>query len=189
MLAAYLSGEHRAALKPYVLRTYGVRMIEYNDVTGGGKTRISSIDPKKTAEYCCGDSFWGLKAEVDLRQRLNPKALALYEKTDLPMVDTIVDMELAGIALDQNSTRDALDETKVQAGRLITAIRELVNASGFSLSPTRKVCKSCRNGKNKKLSCDGCGGAGEFFYANPINPLFRIILYRHILCIDNGYIR
>ncbi|KKL88397.1 hypothetical protein LCGC14_1925090, partial [marine sediment metagenome] len=150
--------------------TYGVRMIEYNDMTGGGKTRISDIDPKKTAEYCCGDSYWALRAEADLRQRLNPKALALYEKTDLPMVDTIVDMELAGIKLDRESVKNSLEETNVGLVRLGVAITALHLASGYILPRTRKVCKSCRNGKKKKLTCEECEGAGEFFFPNHINP-------------------
>jgi DNA polymerase-1 len=169
MLAAYLVGEHRAALKPYVLRTYGVRMIEYDDVMGSNKS-LRDVPTETVAEYCSGDAFWALKAEADLRPRLNPKALALYEQTDLPMVNTIVDMELAGIVLDRNSTSDALTDTKTELTRLKTAITLLVGASGFNLSSTRKVCGGCRNGKNKKLTCTDCDGKGEFFYENPINP-------------------
>lgn len=170
MLAAKLAGEPSAGLKDLVLRHYGVRMTTYADVTLGGKRGIRDVPPEETAEYCCADAWYAVEIERDIRAKLPPQALRLYENTDVPLVNTIVNMELRGIKLDVESASAALAETTETLTKLAEAINALAVASGHTCPPTRRVCPSCHNGKNKKADCDNCHGEGQFFYTNPLNP-------------------
>ncbi|KKN72492.1 hypothetical protein LCGC14_0409960 [marine sediment metagenome] len=168
MLAAYLAGEPRAGLKDYILRTYGIRMIQYDDVTGGGS--ILDVPPEDVARYCCGDAYWALKGERDLVEGLTDKAKQLYDSVDLPMVQTIVDMELAGIKLDRESAQVALKDTTEKLDALDKAINILALDSGFMRPDRRYVCRGCHNGKNKKRDCKECKGVGVFHSPQPIMP-------------------
>jgi DNA polymerase I-like protein with 3'-5' exonuclease and polymerase domains len=170
MLAARLLGEPTAGLKDVVLRHYGVRMITYDDVTLGRKRSIRDAPPEQVAEYCSGDCYWGVRATTDLVTRLSGQALKLYTDTDLPLVRTLVNMELRGIQLDVDSTTKALADADEKLLALRGAIGSLARESGYVRPDTRRVCRMCRNGKNKRITCDECKGAGVFFSPNPLNP-------------------
>lgn len=171
MLAAYLLGVQEAGLKQLVLDRYGVRMITYAEVVGKGKSRkpISSIDSQQVTEYCCGDAYWGLRMERDLVAELDTQRVAIY-KSDLRVADILVAMQKDGVPLDRRGARSELTKLKEMEAHLVTIIDQMAQGSGFTLPATTWVCRGCRNGSKKRLSCDQCGGQGKFNERTHFNP-------------------
>lgn len=171
MLAAYLTGRPRAALKPLVWDRYGYRMITYEDVVGSGKNRkrVSAVDPKVIAEYCSGDAYFCLKLEADLRAELDEQRLAIY-RSDLALIPIIGSMQEVGMPIDREKLTKALDNAKEEACKYEFLINILAEDRGYTLSPTVKTCKSCRNGKKKRLTCKDCNQQGKFEVATKFNP-------------------
>lgn len=171
MVAAHLLCLPTGGLKKLVKSEYDHDMITYTDVTQGGRIRISEADQSLTARYCCGDAWWAKRLENDLARRLeNSKAYKLYREVDLPLIPTLVRMEMRGFGFDRGRAKSELLRTSAEIEALEKVIGEMAVESGFNLPPERTVCKGCRNGKNKKLDCDLCAGAGEFFSETHIKP-------------------
>lgn len=170
MVAAYLLCLPTGSLKKLVKLEYNVDMITYADVTEGKTKKISEVDPNLTAHYCCADSYWAKRLECDLSKRLGDYTSKIYREDDLPLITTLVNMELRGIGLDRDTAVQELADVEAELASLDFKINNLVEDSGFKLSPIRKVCKGCRNGKNKRLTCEECRGDGVFFFPVSLNP-------------------
>lgn len=172
MLAAYLLGEPNARLKDLVYRRFNHRMIRYEEVVGEGKNRIkiSQADPRVVTEYCCGDAYWGVQIENLLHSELTGKVRELYENVDLPIATILCNMQFAGITFDRQTAARELRNTWRTQTQLARAIDTLVHEAGWSRPDRTWVCKGCRNGKKKRLTCERCHGVGKFSALQAINP-------------------
>lgn len=171
MLAAYLLGIRSAKLKPLVRERYGQQMVTYEEVAGKGKSKvsISEVDQNITAEYCCGDAYWALRMESDIRSELGPNQLALYEM-DLKLAEIVGDMEEEGTPFDRESATKRLGELEAQNEALAFVLNMIALETGFENPRKIYVCEKCHNGRKKRLTCDWCAGAGKFSTLVPINP-------------------
>ena len=173
MLAAYLAGLPEAKLKTLVKARYDHSMITYFDVTSGNTVPISDVPPAEVAEYCCADAWWGRKLALDLAAELrekDPQAYKILVNIDLPLVATLVKMELTGFPIAVEAAEKELKDVEGKVGSIEVALDGLAQATGYVLPDTRKVCSGCRNGKLKRETCELCAGAGVFFSKTHVNP-------------------
>lgn len=104
MIAAYLLGETSIRLKDLSFNRLGVQQTEITDLIGKGRTQttMDKVDLELSAPYACADveCTFGLvePLRADLEKR---KQRALLEDIELPLVNILMDMERAGIAIDQ----------------------------------------------------------------------------------------
>lgn len=178
MVAAYLLCLPSGRLKDTVKSEYGHTMMTYDDVTGGGKLKISEVDPKVTASYCVADAWWAKKLEADLWDRMvaegshngSSRSCVLYKDVDLPLIPVLVGMELRGMRFDRDKATLELNETIGNIDRTTYYINMRAKGTGFSVPDQRNVCRSCRNGKKKRATCTECSGVGALFSHTPVNP-------------------
>lgn len=163
-LAAYLLGEPNAKLKDLVYRRLGYRMTTYDEVVGTGKRRvpISQVDPKIVVPYCCADAYFGVEIERLLRGELKGKALDLYLNIDLPIAQLLSDMQFEGVTFDRMSAAKTLGTVWREQKKIAAAVNGLAVFEGWSREDRTWVCKGCRNGKKKRLTCDICKGQGKY---------------------------
>ena len=171
MLAAYLLGEPEAKLKALVQHRYNDQMITYDEVVGVGKSRvpISAIDPQVVSDYCCGDAYYGLRATTDLEGELDEQRRSLYQ-VDLALVTILAGMSERGVMIDRPAAQRTLDNLSRDMASYADAIDKIAIASGYVRPARSYVCKGCRNGKVKRLTCDECHGVGKFTEHQPFNP-------------------
>lgn len=105
LLESYLlDPEQPHNLDALALRHLGHQNISYEEVTGKGKNQISFAEVlvEKATQYSGEDSDVAFR----LYHRLNPTLkeaglLTLYEKTEVPLVEVLADMEFTGIEVDK----------------------------------------------------------------------------------------
>ena len=171
LLAAFLLGVPEAGLKKLVRDRYGEQMITYEEVAGSGKAKrpISEVDIQTVAEYCSGDAYWALRATDDLEGELDEQHRKLYQ-IDLQLVPILAGMEERGIAFDRAAAEYERDGLKRQRSEYERAIDMVATESGWSRPVRTWVCSGCRNGKNKRVTCNECHGVGQFSERQPLNP-------------------
>lgn len=106
LLESYLlDPEQPHNLDALALRHLGHQNISYEELTGKGKSQVpfSEVSIEKATQYSAEDA----DVTYRLHQLLNPKIkeaglLSLYEKTEVPLVEVLADMEYTGILVDKN---------------------------------------------------------------------------------------
>ena len=104
MLAAYLLGEKSLSLKDVAFSRLGVEITPSSDLVGSGAKQISmfQVGLEEVAHFAC--------ANVDMVARLEPileselkaqgRLWELFEKTEMPLVSVLAEMERCGVVLD-----------------------------------------------------------------------------------------
>lgn len=134
MIAAYLLGENSIRLKDLSFNRLGIEQTEITELIGKGRaqTTMDKVNLEKSAPYACADveCTFGLvePLRADLAKR---EQLPLLEEIELPLVTILMNMERAGIAIDQEELirfskelgarlAELDDEVDVLAGRPIS---------------------------------------------------------------------
>jgi DNA polymerase-1 len=126
MIAAYLLGESSIRLKDLAFTRLGIEMTEIDQLIGTGKNQatMDTVAIDLAAPYACGDveSTYGLvaplKAQIEERDQLG-----LLEELEVPLMNVLMHMERAGVAID----RDALAEFSGELAQRIDEIKQEVN--------------------------------------------------------------
>jgi DNA polymerase-1 len=116
-------------------------MRSYADLTGKGKEQIPfpEITVADAAAYCAADSTTVLALRAVFAPRLAATALQpLLDEIELPLVEVLVDMEWAGIAIDK-AVFDRLSRELTQD--LVRLEREIADAAGgpFNINSPRQL--------------------------------------------------
>lgn len=122
MIAAYLLGESSIRLKDLAFTRLGIEMTEIDALIGTGKNQatMDTVAIDLSAPYACGDveSTFGLvtplKAQIEERQQLG-----LLEDLEVPLINVLMHMERAGVAID----RDELAQFSEELGQRIDEIK------------------------------------------------------------------
>ncbi len=106
MLASFLldPGRRSHALDVLALERFSVRMTQFTDLVGKGKSERSfaEVEPRDAADYCCADSAMVLRLREEFRPELEEyKLVPLLRDIDVPLIGVLVDMEWRGIAVDR----------------------------------------------------------------------------------------
>lgn len=121
MLIAYLLGESGIGLKALAQSRLGVAMTPIEDLIGRGRNQLSMLDvpAEQAGSYAAADADMTLRlASVLLPELEQDEALAsLYRQLELPLIPVLIQMELAGVALDtaQLETLDAALDLEIEA--------------------------------------------------------------------------
>lgn len=105
MLASYVldPGRRSHAIDALALEFLGRSMTGYDEICGKGKNQISfdQVPVDVARDYSCADSDIALQLRARFAPRLDEHALtALLADIELPLVDVLADMEMAGITID-----------------------------------------------------------------------------------------
>jgi DNA polymerase-1 len=103
MLAAYLAGENSIGLKDLGFNKLGLQMVPITDLIGKGRNQVTmaAVPIELAADYAAADvavteRLRHYYAPILQRQGIEPLLLDL----EIPLVPVLVDMELAGVAID-----------------------------------------------------------------------------------------
>jgi DNA polymerase-1 len=137
LLMSYVldAGRSDHGLDPLSRRYFNHETIDYNQVTGSGKGRITfdCVEIGKAAEYAAEDADVALRLWNVLKPRLIAEhMLTVYESLERPMVAVLACMEQRGIAIDrQVLARLSTDFAKEAAG----LEEEIQKLAGAPLNP------------------------------------------------------
>jgi DNA polymerase-1 len=103
MLASYLLNPNRTNhnLEDACMEYLGVKKLSYNDVTDKGKLNFREVHIDSAAGYSGEDAAAALKLRKHLAPEIEKEGLAkLYYGIELPLVEVLADMEMAGVKID-----------------------------------------------------------------------------------------
>ena len=137
MLMSYVldAGRSDHGLDPLAQRYFGHKTIDFNEVTGTGKARLTfdcvAID--KAAEYAAEDADVTLRLWRVLKPRLTAEHMtSVYETLERPLVPALARMERRGISIDRQTLSRLSGEFAQRALGLEDEIRQL---AGEPLNP------------------------------------------------------
>ncbi len=141
MIAAYLLGDSSVGLKQLAFTRLGIEMTEITELIGRGKSQITmdQTDVQQASDYACGD----VEATYLLVKQLEPELeqrgqTNLFQSIELPLIDVLIDMEEAGIAVDV----EFLDQLSRQlAGQIGELESEIYQHAGqeFNINSTKQL--------------------------------------------------
>ncbi|MDO5582011.1 MAG: DNA polymerase I [Planctomycetia bacterium] len=112
MVADYLlnAGDRTHNLDDLADRYFGHKTIKITELIGAGKKqkRMDDIPAESVAEYAGEDALiaWALFPVLYSRLKEDPDLLRLYLLLEIPLIDVLVEMEFAGIAIRPDHFRD-----------------------------------------------------------------------------------
>ncbi len=105
LLQSYLlDPEQPHNLDALAMRHLGHQNISYEEVTGKGKSQISfaEVSIEKATQYSAEDADVTYRLYHGLKPKLvEADLLGLYEKTEVPLVEVLADMEYTGVVVDK----------------------------------------------------------------------------------------
>ncbi len=128
MIAAYLLGENAVGLKELAFTKLGWEMQEITELIGRGKKQLTMdrAEIARVTQYACADVEATYRLVEVLRPQLEAQNLVrLFEEIELPLIDVLIDMEKAGIAVDVPYLRDLSKDLERQLLQLERRIYEL----------------------------------------------------------------
>ncbi|MBN1283729.1 MAG: DNA polymerase I [Proteobacteria bacterium] len=105
MLASYLIDPAQGhGLDALASRYLDHTTIKYGDVTGKGAKQIlfTEVPPEEARDYACEDADVALRLAGIFRSRIGEEGLSeLFYDVEMPLLDVLVDMQIAGMRLDE----------------------------------------------------------------------------------------
>ncbi len=130
MIASYLldAGERSHNLDQLALRYLEHETIKIDSLIGTGKNqkRMDEVPVAQVAPYAAEDAEVALRLVPLLTARLEEQGLeSLNEAAEVPLVQTLGDMEFAGIAIDTNRLAELSKQYRAKLDKLTIEIEEL----------------------------------------------------------------
>jgi DNA polymerase-1 len=132
MLMSYVldAGRSDHGLDPLSKRYFDHTTIDYNEVTGSGKSKLTfdCVDVEKAAEYAAEDADVTLRLWHVLKPRLAAEhVLSVYETLERPLVAVLAHMERRGISVDHKALTQLSTEFGHKALALEAEIHQLAD--------------------------------------------------------------
>ena len=141
MVAAHLGGRQAIGLKALALDCLQEEMTPIADLIGTGRKQISmsAVPIEKAAPYAAADAEVTLRLWECLRKELEEKSLLkVFETVEMPLVPVLVQMQLAGIALDSQRLVDMSGELGTQMASIEASVYEAVGHA-FNLNSSQQL--------------------------------------------------
>jgi len=143
MVAAYLleSTQRALGLKDLAWTRLKAEMKSYADLAGKGKTAVTldRVPIHRVANYSCADADMTLRLQANLEPELKAASLdGLFERMEMPLVPVLVDMERAGVRVDDAYLKELSTELYKRIRELETAISEAAGHS-FNIGSTQQL--------------------------------------------------
>ena len=150
MLASYLLRSGRASegldhtshgIDHLAREFFGIATIKYADLCGRGAKEIpfSQVPVEAAAPYACQDAdlAWRL-AEAMAPQLRGAGLMSLFEELEIPLLRVLLDMERAGVRLDQRFLQDMGKELEARLDEMRARIHELAGEE-FNVNSTQQL--------------------------------------------------
>jgi DNA polymerase-1 len=137
MLMSYVldAGRSDHGLDPLAQRYFGHKTIDYNEVTGSGKSKLTfdCVAVDKAAEYAAEDADVTLQLWQLLKPRLTAEHMnTVYETLERPLVPVLARMERRGISID----RQVLSRLSAEFAQRAMGLEEEIRAlAGEPINP------------------------------------------------------
>ncbi|HQY87117.1 MAG TPA: DNA polymerase I [Tepidisphaeraceae bacterium] len=138
MLLAFLldAGQLSYGIDSLALRQLNFRKISTANIIGTGKnqTTMDCVDVQSVARYASEDVDIVWRLDELLREKLQafPLIKELYKNLELPIVDTLTEMEAAGIRVDPSVLRE---QSGVLGSRIADLHSEIMKQAGMTFNP------------------------------------------------------
>ncbi|MGQ9672104.1 MAG: DNA polymerase I [Candidatus Aminicenantales bacterium] len=132
-------GKH--SLDKLALAYLQAKTIAYEDITGKGKNQVTmnAVPVEKVVPYACQDADLALRLSELLWPRVVEKKLdVLYREIELPLIEVLAEMEMAGVKVDPSALRSLSEELEVQLRQLEKKIFEL-SGEEFNLNSPQQL--------------------------------------------------
>lgn len=143
MIAAYLldPSRRRYRLKDLAWSKLGMEMTPITDLIGKGRDRITmaQVSIADAAAYAGADADATSRLvgvlEDELRQR---EQWGLFREVEMPLVEVLMDMEMAGVAVD---TEELMQISRIFYQRIVALEKEIQDLAGhpFNISSTQQL--------------------------------------------------
>ncbi|MFH0771838.1 MAG: DNA polymerase I [Candidatus Omnitrophota bacterium] len=136
MVASYLLNPSKPNhnLEDIMLEHLNTGKTSIEELLGKGRNKITmrEVDVETVKEYCCQDSDAAFRLKRILKSQLEEKNLNhLFCDVEMPLVDCLTDMEIAGVAIDINFLAGMSKDMEKQLLKLTSEIYEL---AGFEFN-------------------------------------------------------
>ncbi len=143
MVASYLLNPSKLNhnLEDITLEYLDLRKTPISDLLGKGKKKITMrlVDPELVSNYCCQDSDAAFRLKHVLEPQLKEKGLdELFNEVEMPLVDCLTLMELAGVAIDVKFLKKMSDDMDKQLRKLTSEIHEMAGAE-FNINSPKQL--------------------------------------------------
>lgn len=143
MVASYLLNPSKLNhnLDDIALEYLNLKMTPITDLLGKGKGRITmrQVALEEIKRYCCQDSDATLRLERILKPQLKEKGLdELFYDVEMPLIDCLADMELAGVAIDVKLLAKMSKEVDAQLIKLTSEIYEIAGCK-FNINSPKQL--------------------------------------------------
>jgi DNA polymerase-1 len=138
LIASYLLNPDKRThgLKNLALDWLGEQMTQLQELIGSGKDQVTfdTVEIETATRYAAADADMTLQLWEKLAPKLEETGLKeLFEKIEMPLVDVLIDMELAGIRIDTEHFRHLSKELEK---RLISLREEIIKLAGIEFNPS-----------------------------------------------------
>lgn len=199
MLAAYLlnAGSREYGLDALSLSEFGHQKIPITSLIGKGPVQSSMADVplEKIAPYACEDADFTLRLYHVLKARLiEARMEKLHDTIELPLVNALIEMEEAGVLLDQGYL---LELSKRVSGRLSEMTEAIHRYAGeeFNINSPAQLKKilfdklKLSSARIKKGKSGFSTAASELEKMKDLHPIIGCMIeYRELAKLLNTYV-
>jgi DNA polymerase-1 len=154
MVASYLLNPNKSThnLNDAAMEHLGIKKISYGDVVGKDKKDFSEVPVEEATEYSGEDSSVTFRLKEKLGPELEKEALlALFHEIEMPLVEVLADMEMAGVKIDL-SLMDSF--SKKMAGELSSIEKRIPGTQRIWMCLSSfRMYTNCRR---RSLNTGGC---------------------------------
>ena len=143
LLAAHILNPDRRdyGLKSLALKLLGEHMVSYKELAGEAESLLE-VPYDRLANYACHDADAALKVSKKLQLLLskpgNENLNRVFAEIEMPLVEVLADMELAGIKIDAEYLAALSEELGMELGVLTTKIQALAGEE-FNLNSPKQL--------------------------------------------------
>lgn len=147
MIASYLINPERTGgslkLKELALTHLGVQMTEISELIGKGDDMVtmSSVSLEEVSRYACQDADMTLQLHEHLLETLREANMEeLYRTVEMPLIEVLAEMELAGVRIDRMYFRELSVKAERDLERMTDDIHQAAGRP-FNINSTKQLAE------------------------------------------------
>ena len=140
MLPVHLeNSDNKKSLKKTVERLFHIKMVEYGDVTGKGKKKVTfdKVPLADAADYCGADAYYTYKIYEHYSYLFSPDMATIIDR-DIELTKAVLKMETSGILLDLEHFVTVSNKIKTRLTRVEKIIYHLAGEE-FNIASTKQL--------------------------------------------------
>jgi DNA polymerase-1 len=146
MIAAWVlePDSHRLGLKKMAEAELNIQMTEISELIGSGSKQVTMdvVAVEDAAPYAGADAEVPLRLRQILTERLKKNDLfKVFEEIEMPLIRVLIDMEHAGISVDEKFLRDYSRELQARIGEIEKEVYQAVGYP-FNINSNQQLSKA-----------------------------------------------